>query len=76
VGGEGWPRLVGGDVLDHHDDTARLAKVRRGRLRDEEAALRRGPEGELPVGFGHVQNVLGGEALAGSVDEQVEAAEL
>ena len=73
---ERGPGLVGGDVLDHHDAAARLAQVRRGGLRDEEAALRGGAEGRVPVGLVELVERLRREALAGGVDEQVEAAEL
>ena len=73
---ERGPRLVGGDVLDHHDAAARLAQVRRGGLGHEEAALRGGAEGGVPVGLGQLVDRLGREAFPGRVHEQVEAAEL
>ena len=45
-------------------------------MRDEEAALRRDTEGRVPVALVELVERLGREALAGSVDEQVEPAEL
>ena len=70
------PRLVGRDVLDHHDDPPGLAQVGRGGLGDEEAALGRRAERRVPVGLLDLAHRLGDEALAGRVHEEVEPAQL
>jgi len=70
------PRLVPGDVLDHHHTAARLAQRRGGGLGDEEAPLRGCAEGRVPVRFVELLERLGREALAGGVHEQIESAQL
>ena len=74
--GKRRPRLVGGDVLDEHDEPATLAQVRRGGLRQEEAPLGGDPERSVPVLLGDLLDGLGREPVAGSVDDEVEAAQL
>ena len=70
------PRLVGGDVLDHDHEPARLAQVRRRRLGDEEAPLDRRAERRVDVLLRDVLEPLRLESGRGAVDDDVEAAEL
>jgi hypothetical protein len=71
--GERRPRLVPGDVLDHHHTAARLAQRGGGGLGDEEAPLRGRAEGRVPVRLVELFERLGREALARGVHEQVHA---